>query len=488
MPVNSLCWLGQYAESVPEVALQHLRIDSRAVQAGDVFVALAGSKTDGRLFITQAFAQGAALVLTDRLDASTAPDSRIVVLPELATLLPELAAAFYGTPQQYLMLVGVTGTNGKSSVTSFIAQLAEQLGVKSAVIGTLGYGAWQQLTPLKNTTPHFIDLQRIFAELVANGVRLVAMEVSSHALVQHRVAGLHFAAAVFTNLSRDHLDYHGSMQAYADAKGLLFTPEQSTVAVLNVSDTVGQEYAQKSQIPVYAYGEVNACTQYDNALSYQDVQPTPYGTLCRINGQRQSSVLQLPLLGEFNVQNVLAAIGCLQALGQSLPALLAAAAALQPVAGRMEQYHLTNGATVVVDYAHTPDALKQTLQALRAHTERELWCVFGCGGDRDKGKRPLMGQLAEQLADNVILTSDNPRSEDPMQILQDIAAGMQAGVQHHIESDRRQAIKLALRLAQAGDMILIAGKGHETEQIIGTTAHHYDERAYVQQVIAEMTK
>lgn len=483
MQVNSLQWLGQVVGDVPTVLLNHLRIDSRQVAGGDVFIALPGTKTNGSLYIEQALQNGAALVLTN---SGSYTDKRILVLPTLVELLPELAAKFYGKPQQHLMLVGVTGTNGKSSVTSFIAQLAEQLGVKSAVIGTLGYGNWQHLTPLNNTTPHFVDLQRIFSEFVASGVRLVAMEVSSHALVQQRVAGLHFAAAVFTNLSRDHLDYHGSMQAYADAKALLFAPEQSTLAVLNVSDDTGCAYADSCQIPVYAYGVTADCAQHANALSYQQLVPNQAGSQCQLVYEGQTSELQLGLLGEFNVQNALAAIRCLQALGQPLPALLQAATLLQPVAGRMEQYLLKTGATVVVDYAHTPDALKQTLLALRLHCANHLWCVFGCGGDRDKGKRPLMGQLAEQLADHVILTSDNPRTEQPMQILQDIAAGMHPQGNYTLEPDRRLAIKLAIVEAQSGDIVLVAGKGHETEQIIGTTAHLYDERAYVQQLMAEI--
>ncbi|CAM5194446.1 UDP-N-acetylmuramoyl-L-alanyl-D-glutamate--2,6-diaminopimelate ligase [Alishewanella longhuensis] len=483
MPVNSQQWLGQYLPAVPNVALNHLRIDSRAVTSGDVFIALPGTKTDGNLYIEKALQQGAALVLTSQGAHS---DQRIVLLPDLMTLLPELAANFYGKPQQQLTLVGVTGTNGKSSVSCFIAQLAAQLGIKSAVIGTLGYGDWQQLTPLNNTTPHFVDLQRIFAEMVSAGVRLVAMEVSSHALVQQRVAGLYFAAAVFTNLSRDHLDYHGTMQAYAAAKALLFRPEQSALAVLNLSDETGVSYAQQSLLPVYGYGAAADCNGQAETLCYQHLQPNLHGTLCQLRFGAEHITLQLRLLGEFNVQNALAAIRCLQALGQPLSALLPAASTLVPVAGRMEQYPLPNGALVVVDYAHTPDALQQTLAALRLHCNNQLWCVFGCGGDRDKGKRPLMGQLAEQLADQVILTSDNPRTEDPLQILQDIAAGMRAQHAYRLEADRRLAIKQAINAARAGDIVLVAGKGHETEQIIGTTAYHYDERAYVAQLVAEM--
>ncbi|GHG72309.1 UDP-N-acetylmuramoyl-L-alanyl-D-glutamate--2,6-diaminopimelate ligase [Alishewanella longhuensis] len=483
MPVNSQHWLKSLLPGSPDLELHDLRIDSRAVKPGDVFIALPGTKTDGNLYIEQALANGAALVLTSQ---GSFTDQRIQLLPNLASLLPELAASFYGKPQQQLTLIGVTGTNGKSSVSCFIAQLAAQLGIKSAVIGTLGYGDWQQLTPLNNTTPHFVDLQRIFAELVSTGVRLVAMEVSSHALVQQRVAGLYFAAAVFTNLSRDHLDYHGTMQAYAEAKALLFRPEQSALAVLNLSDETGANYAKHSLLPVYGYGAAADCAEQPEVLCYQQLQPNLHGTHCQLLFAGQQTQQQFGLLGEFNVQNALAAIRCLQALGQPLSKLQQAATLLLPVAGRMEQYPLANGALVVVDYAHTPDALQQTLKALRLHCSNQLWCVFGCGGDRDKGKRPLMGQLAEQLADKVILTSDNPRTEDPLQILRDIAAGMQPQGTYSLVPERRLAIKQAVIGAVAGDIVLVAGKGHETEQIIGTKAYHYDERAYVKQLVAEM--
>lgn len=484
MPVNSQHWLGEYFADMPELSLQHLRIDSRQVQPGDVFVALAGTQTHGQQYIEQALAQGAALVLTA---AGTFTQPQVYVLPGLAEQLPQLAARFYGQPAQHLTLIGVTGTNGKSSVTSFIAQIAQQLAIPSAVIGTLGYGRGPTLTPLANTTPHFVDIQRILADLLAQGVRLVAMEVSSHALVQQRVAGLHFAAAVFTNLSRDHLDYHGTMQAYAAAKGLLFTPALSAIAILNMSDTVGRDYAAHSQLPVYGYAKAGDGSG-DKVLHYHTVAATAAGIQCQLSTGQGDLPLQLPLLGEFNLQNALAAIQCLRALGQPLPALIAAAALLQPVAGRMEQYSLASGAIVVVDYAHTPDALRQTLLALRQHCSNHLWCVFGCGGDRDKGKRPLMGQLAEQLADHLILTSDNPRTESPMAILEDIRAGLSPQANYMLEPDRKQAIKLALIQAHAGDVVLIAGKGHETEQIIGHTAHHYDERDYVHQLQQELAK
>tara|TARA_R110002126_G_scaffold98045_17_gene228134 strand:+ start:1471 stop:2931 length:1461 start_codon:yes stop_codon:yes gene_type:complete len=484
MATNSLHqWLLELAQQHSDRPLQQLQLDSRQVADGDVFIALPGTRQHGNQFIEQALAQGAALVLTD---SGSYADERVIILTDLVQQMPELAARFYQQPQKQLQCIGVTGTNGKSSTSCFINQLAEQLATPAAVIGTLGYGHWQQLTPLVNTTPHYIDLQHILAGFVRQQQQLVAMEVSSHALAQQRVAGLTFQVAVFTNLSRDHLDYHGSMAEYGQAKSLLFQPDISRRAVLNVSDSFGKSLASRHDIPVWAYGKAEDCQGLPRFLAYHPLTATATGWQCLLTSQAGEHQLQLPLLGEFNVQNALAAISALLALGFDLTALLHAASRLQPLAGRMEQFVFSHDITVVVDYAHTPDALQQALQALRQHCKGQLWCVFGCGGDRDKGKRPLMGQLAQHYADHSIITSDNPRSEEPLQICLDIEAGMHDADNYRIEPDRKLAIKLALASAQPGDVILLAGKGHETTQIIGHEQHHYDERAYVRQLMSEM--
>ena len=490
MAINQLhLWLPELMSKLADRPLRQLQLDSRQVVTDDVFVALPGTRAHGNQYIEQALAQGAALVLTDKLDEQRQElnNERIVVLADLVSRMPQLAARFYQQPQKQLQLVGITGTNGKSSTSCFVNQLAEQCDTPAAVIGTLGYGQWQQLTPLLNTTPHYIELQRILAALVEQQCQLVAMEVSSHALVQQRVAGIHFQVAVFTNLSRDHLDYHGSMAEYGQAKSLLFQPDMSRCAVLNVSDPLGKALASRNDIPVWVYGKAEDCQGHSRFLGYHQLSATEQGFACLLSSQAGEHKLHLPLLGEFNIQNALAAISSLLALGYDLTELLHAASSLQPLAGRMEQFTFSHGVTVVVDYAHTPDALQQALQALRLHCTCRLWCVFGCGGNRDKGKRPLMGQLAQQYADHTIVTSDNPRSEVPMQICQDIAAGMQDADNFRIEPDRKLAIKLALVSAQPGDVVLLAGKGHETTQTIGHEQHHYDERAYVRQLMSEMT-
>ena len=485
MPVNAAQWLAGVATVSADCPLNNLQLDSRKVQPGDVFLAIPGVAQHGNAFIADALAQGAALVLTDSGDYA---EPNVIVLPDLMALLPQLAASFHRQPAHQLQLVGVTGTNGKSSVTFFINQLADMLQLNASVIGTLGYGHFDALTPLPNTTPHYVDLQKILATAVSQHTQLVAMEVSSHALVQQRVAGLDFQVAVFTNLTRDHLDYHGTMADYAAAKALLFQPQLCHAAVINVSDEYGRKLAAQCQVPVWVYGKAEHCHGYPRFLAYSDVSVMETGYQVTLSTQTGEHQLQLPLLGEFNIQNVLAALCTMLVLGHDLSSLLHAASSLVAVPGRMEQYPFAQQFTAVIDYAHTPDALQQALLSLRLHCRHRLWCVFGCGGDRDKGKRPLMGQIAELYADHVIITADNPRSEDVLQICADIAAGMSPDAFYQLEPDRRQAIMLALSSAQPGDIVLIAGKGHETLQIIGKEQRHYDERAYLQQLMTEMAQ
>ncbi len=484
MAVNSKSWLALYSSKVPDTELTALQLDSRKVGPGQAFLALPGVKQHGNAFIAQALAQGAALVLTDE---GQYDDERVVVLPELLQLLPALVAEFYAKPARQLQLAAVTGTNGKSSTSFFISQLASLLGHKASVVGTLGYGDIHALTPLPNTTPHYVDIQRILAGFVNDGIVLSAMEVSSHALVQQRVAGLLFDVAVFTNLTRDHLDYHGSMAEYGAAKAQLFTPQLSRAGVLNLSDEFGRKLAERCELPLWVYGKMEDCRGFSRYLGYSAVVAGPEGYQLTLHSPQGDYRVTLPLLGEFNIQNVLAAISAMLVLGYALTDILTVLDKLSTVPGRMELFHFPQQFSAVVDYAHTPDALQLALQALREHCPGRLWCVFGCGGDRDRGKRPIMGQLAELAADHVIITADNPRSEDVLNICEDIAAGMSPDAPYQIEPDRKAAIKLALASAQAGDVILIAGKGHETVQIIGSEQRHYDERAYLRQLVTEMS-
>lgn len=486
MQANSLqLWLTPFAIQLPTAVaalpLQNLRINSAELQKGDVFLALPGTKTHGNQFIEKALDAGAVLVLTDTQPELN--DQRIVVVPKLVEQLSALAAAFY--PHQAQQLVGITGTNGKSSTAIFVNQLAVLLEQQAAVIGTLGYGDYRNLTALNNTTPHLVDIHRILATEAAKGCGLVAMEVSSHALVQQRVVGLQFEVAVFTNLTRDHLDYHGTMQAYGEAKALLFKADLAKKAVINVSDDFGRQLAADCTLPVLAYGQLKDCQGYSEYLAYDQLEITPLGYQFRLSSHLGQQLLQLKVLGEFNIQNVLAAFGTMLQLGHSFEALVGAAEQLCSVPGRIEQFYQAHrNVMAVVDYAHTPDALEQTLLAVRNHCQGQLWVVFGCGGDRDKGKRPLMGAIAERLADQLIITADNPRTEDVMAICLDIAAGC-TEQQYQLILDRKTAIRTALAQAQAGDLVLIAGKGHEDYQIIGHEVLPYDERAFVRQLVTE---
>ena len=486
MRANSLQqWLTPFDIQLPSalaaLPLQQLRVSTAQVQQGDVFLALPGTQTHGNQFIEKAFAAGAVLVLTDT--QPTQNDERIVVVKQLVEQLSALATAFY--PHDAQQLVGITGTNGKSSTAIFVNQLLALLQQKAAVIGTLGYGDYRDLTPLNNTTPHLVDIHRILAGEAAKGTTFVAMEVSSHALVQQRVAGLQFKVAVFTNLTRDHLDYHGTMQAYGEAKALLFKADLAKTAVINVSDDFGRTLASACEIPVLAYGQLTHCQGYSQYLAYDQLEITPQGYQFRLSSHLGRQQLQLKVLGEFNIQNVLAAMGALLQLGYSFTELVTAAQQLCSVPGRIEQfYQPARQVMAVVDYAHTPDALEQTLIAARNHCQGQLWVVFGCGGDRDKGKRPLMGAIAERLADQVVITADNPRTEDVTAICLDIAAGCSAG-RYQLITDRKTAIRAALEQAKAGDLVLIAGKGHEDYQIIGHQVLPYDERAFVRQLVTE---
>jgi len=485
---QSLCAL----ENRPEIlAAAQLSINSKQLNPGDIFLALPGVSRHGNQFIAAALQQGAALVLTDQLlpeQSDLATDPRVLVWPDLVAVLPAVVSRFYLEAAAQLKLVGITGTNGKSSTAIFVNQLSRLLGERAAVIGTLGFGEFPSFTPLQNTTPHLVDLHKIFSKMRAAGCQLVAMEVSSHALVQQRVAGLDFAVAVFTNLSHDHLDYHGNMQAYFEAKAMLFQPNLAKAAVINVSDEHGKQLAALTPLQTLAYGRLQDCQGFTRYLAYDQLQSDGHGFRCQLHSHLGQFQLHIPLLAEFNVQNVLAAMGAQLLLGHGLSDIIKAVSRLAAVPGRMEQLQFPDEVTVVIDYAHTPDALQQSLVALRQQSRGRLWCVFGCGGDRDKAKRPVMGRIAEQYADHVIITADNPRTEAVIDICNDIAAGMVTAANCQIETDRESAIKLALIEAHAGDMILVAGKGHEAYQVIGTTVRDYDERKFIHSLLAEMCR
>ena len=480
------------------VPLADLTADSRAVKRGSVFVAYPGTARDGRAFIPEAIAHGAAAVLWEKTGFAWANEWRApnLGIENLRARISAIAGHVYGDPSAALWMAGVTGTNGKTSVSQWIAAACDALGRRSAVIGTLGNGLVGERAEARNTTPDPIVLQRLLADYLRRGARNVAMEVSSHGLDQERVAGIRYDVAVFTNLTRDHLDYHGTMEAYAAAKDRLFSARGLRQAVVNVDDERGARLASRlagGPIDVITYGIVGARPGAPRArLAASNVTLSEAGVRFHLASEWGEGEVASRVLGAFNVANLLAVTGALIADGIAFADVVRAVSALEPVPGRLERVGGGELPLVVVDYAHTPDALEKALAALRnvldsaarGGARGRLICVFGCGGDRDAGKRPLMGEAAARLADHVVVTSDNPRGEDPNAIIAQVLAGIRGHPAEAIE-DRQVAIFSAVHRAAAGDVVLLAGKGHETYQEIAGNRHPFNDREVATAALAQ---
>ena len=468
--------------SLPDGAWRHLplsglALDSRALARGGLFLACGGSRAHGLDYLDQALARGAALVLAEPTESWSA--ARIAALAE-STPVPVLAvedlsrrasgiaARFYGEPGRRLRLMGVTGTNGKTSVAWSLAHALPQEWA-CAVTGTLGNGFPGALAPATHTTPDAVQAQRILAELAAAGARTLAMEVSSHALDQHRLAALDFHTAVFTNLTRDHLDYHGTLHAYARAKRRLFEWPGLETAVLNADDDLGAGLAEElaGRVERVVCHRRRAKPAGDRFIRLAGLESSDQGLRLALETSWGAAELRTPLLGEFNATNLMLVLGVMLAWDIPLETAVARLSRVPGVPGRMQRFGGGERPLVVVDYAHTPDALQRALTSLRPHTRGRLWCLFGCGGERDRGKRPIMGQVAEALADRVIVTDDNPRREPSATIIADILEGMNEPRRALVLPDRAFAIATALVEAAPGDTVLIAGKGHETWQEVG---------------------
>ncbi len=459
--------------ALPDVEISGLTEDSRQVMAGDGFIAIKGAQADGHDFATDAERRGALAVLAQHSDLALGIP--VVVVAELPTRRGALAAKLHDYPSKKLRCVGVTGTNGKTSIAHFIADLAGKLGEPAGYMGTIGWGDIGSLEQVKLTTEDAVTIQKRLALFVEKGKRWVAMEASSHALHQRRVDDVAFDTAVFSNLSRDHLDYHATFDDYTQAKTRLFDCASLNLAVVNVDDPFGRTLRERLQkrLSVLSYGSQDADISWKNLrftnTGVRGEWSTPWGT----------ALLNLPLVGEFFVANMAAALGVLCAAGHELSAVTDAAKSITAVPGRMEFFHAPGRPAVVVDFAHTPDALEKVLATLKRHTEGKLVCVFGCGGDRDPGKRPLMARAVERCADVLWLTSDNPRSEDPEQIIADMRKGLSGGGRVFELSDRAEAITSAVESAAPEDLILVAGKGHETYQEIQGQRIPYSDRELV---------
>ena len=446
--------------------------DTRTMVPGCLFVALPGYKTDGHKYIAQALEQGAAAVLCQHPPEGEGP---WLVTPDARAALAAVSANWFGHPGRSLELLAVTGTNGKTTTTYLLkAMLEGVLGARVGLIGTNQNMVGEEVLPAHRTTPESYEVQQLLREMADAGCTHVVMEASSHALVLHRLDGLRFRAGIFTNLTQDHLDFHGTMEAYRDAKGLLF--RQSDTAVLNLDDEAGRYFARTVAVPRLTYSE-----RRDEAdLTAKNLRLFPDRVEFEAVAEGAISRVRLPIPGGFTVYNALGVLTCGLALGLPLADCADALAKAPGVKGRIEVVPVPADFAVIIDYAHTPDALENILTTVRDFTAGRVICLFGCGGDRDRTKRPQMGAIAGSLADVAVVTSDNPRTEEPEAIIRDILPGLEGtAAQVVVEPDRRAAIRRALSLAKPGDTVVLAGKGHETYQEVGTQVLHLDEREEV---------
>jgi UDP-N-acetylmuramoyl-L-alanyl-D-glutamate--2,6-diaminopimelate ligase len=468
-----------------------LTLDSRAVQPGDLFFAFPGLQLDGREFISEAINKGASAVLaeSDSVDVTFLKNVPVIPVKNLKFKIGSIATTFYGHPTKSLRIIGVTGTNGKTSCTYFIAQALAQLNIACGIIGTMGSGLLGNILPTGFTTPDAITLQALFANLLAQGAKVVAMEVSSHSIDLGRIEGIPFEVAIFTNLTRDHLDYHGDMETYGNVKKRLFDNPHVNHAVINADDAFGATLLTtlKDTKNLFSYS-VNPLSTIVPQITASQIRSNPNGLSAHINSPWGGGDVQLSLMGQFNLSNILAVTTALCLLDIPVADVLKAMSNLKPVPGRMETVGgFEDAPLVIVDYAHTPDALEKVLIAFRLHVPGKLYCIFGCGGDRDKGKRPMMAKIAEQNADVVIVTDDNPRHEDPAQIVADIMAGFSQPEQVIVQHDRSKAIQDIIQCAVAGDGIVVAGKGAETYQQIGDTKIPLNDGEIVKQSLAHFS-
>ncbi len=483
---------GNYGKMVltQDVSVRNIRYDSRRVEPGDLFIALRGMVQNGHRFIDEAIARGASVVVVD--DDSARPDSFFmhagvlkVFVPDARVALAGLSANFFGRPADHLELIGITGTNGKTTTSHLIRAILEADGKPSGLIGTIDCRIRDRLVPATHTTPESLELNALLAEMVRSGCVAAVMEVSSHALAMSRVDGLGFRAAVFTNLTQDHLDFHGSMEEYFRAKKILFDSlGERDVAVVNADDPYGMRMLGETPAARITYGFGTACD-----VRASGVELGINGSRCTVTHAGEKIEIRSSLTGRFNIQNMLASCATGLGLGIGSSAIAAGIRNVEAVRGRFEKIVSPAGWTAIIDYAHTPDALENCLRTIRELVPPEgghrVITVFGCGGNRDRGKRPIMGRIASQWSDATIVTSDNPRDEDPGSIIHEIAAGMIRGKETTTEVNRHDAIRSALLKARSGDVVLVAGKGHETYQIIGATRQHFDDREEVEAFIRE---
>lgn len=474
----------------PAVPVKGIAYDSRQVKPGFLFVAIKGFKADGHEYINEAIKKGAAAVVMQR-EADLPPGTAWALTPDTRYALALLAACFYGHPSSKMKMIGITGTNGKTTTVNLVAAVLGAAGQKTGLIGTIHNRIGERILPVKHTTPESLDLQKLLAEMADEGVNACVMEVSSHALALHRVAGCEFDAAVFTNFTQDHLDFHENMEEYLETKLKMFknlslpgTKKEEKYAVVNIDDTRAAEIIEATGVPVYTYGIEGRAD-----VRAVDIELNARGVNFTALGRWGRCPLNLKITGLFNVYNTLAAFTVVAALGVPIRTIRNALEAAGGVAGRFELVDQGQDFAVIVDYAHTPDGLDNILKAAGRITTGRLITVFGCGGDRDRTKRPLMGEIAAKYSDFAVITSDNPRTEDPLKIIDEIEKGLKPAVHERcyaVEPDRRKAIRMAVGNARPGDVVVIAGKGHEDYQVIGTEKFPFDDRLEAAKALEEL--
>ncbi|MBT2697731.1 UDP-N-acetylmuramoyl-L-alanyl-D-glutamate--2,6-diaminopimelate ligase [Bacillus sp. ISL-40] len=464
-----------------DLEITSIENDNRKVQKGSLFICIKGYTVDGHDFAESAVKNGAAAILAERPLSLDVP---VILVKDTTRAMAVLADTLYGQPTKKLHLIGITGTNGKTTTSHLIEKIMVDAGQKTGLIGTMYTKIAEKTIETKNTTPESLILQKTFQQMVEAGVTTAVMEVSSHALDLGRVHGCDYDVAVFTNLTQDHLDYHKTMDEYKRAKSLLFAQLGNTFdhhkpkfAVLNADDPASDMYSRSTAAHVITYGIDNKAD-----IQAKNIQMTSSGTHFNLFVETEKFPIQMQLIGKFSVYNVLASIAASLVSGVEINEIIKSIESVEGVSGRFELVNAGQDFTVIVDYAHTPDSLENVLKTVQHFAKKRIFVIVGCGGDRDRTKRPLMAQIACQLATDPILTSDNPRSEDPLAILKEMEAGVE-GEKYKIIPDRKEAIHTAIQQATTGDVILIAGKGHETYQIIGNVVHDFDDRLVAREAI-----
>ncbi len=464
-----------------EIDIKNVCYDSRKATQGSLFVCIVGYETDGHKYIEKAISSGVvAIVVQNGSEHISIPDGvAVIYCDDTRKALAEISANFFDHPEKQLKVIGVTGTNGKTTVTTLIKSILEFEEKSVALIGTNANIINGRVLPTERTTPESYELFELFAQMVKEGVEYVVMEVSSHSLELCRVWGIEFLVGAFTNLTQDHLDFHKTMENYKNAKGKIFS--QSKFGLINNDDEAGKEYVKKAACPAVTFG-----IESDADIRATDIKISARGVIFNMNYDGASYKVRLGIPGKFSVYNALAALGCVISLGIPVNRAIEALTFAKGVMGRCETVYTNTDYTVIIDYAHTPDGLENIISTVREFCEGRVITLFGCGGDRDRTKRPIMGRVAAELSDYCVVTSDNPRTENPAAIIEDIMVGVkEVACDYTVIENRREAIKFALSFAERGDCIILAGKGHETYQIIGKEKHHFDEREIIEDCLKE---